>query len=83
MSPAARSLAVFAAYPAAMGVGFLLAPNRSLGLFGFEPTSEPWVRVLAVLGLLLGYLLPQFFAFAAVDWAGAAATTRARAGTRH
>ncbi|CAN5861885.1 hypothetical protein BH20ACT6_BH20ACT6_11350 [soil metagenome] len=36
--------------------------------------------IFALVGV--GYHLPQFFVFAAVDWAGAAATTRARVRTR-
>ena len=55
MSKAARSLYVFAIYLIVIGLGFLLMPNLVLPLFGFPETSEPWIRVMAMLLLLLAY----------------------------
>ncbi len=55
MSKAARSLYVFAIYLIVIGLGFLLMPNLVLPLFGFPETSEPWIRVMAMLLLFLAY----------------------------
>ena len=53
MSKAARSLFVFGIYLIVIGLGFLVMPNTPLALFGFPPTSEVWIRVMAVLLLIL------------------------------
>ena len=55
MSKAARSLFVFAIYLIVIGLGFLILPNTVLGLFGFPETTEPWIRVMAMLLLFLAY----------------------------
>jgi hypothetical protein len=55
VSKAAISLFVFAIYLVLIGLGFLLAPNLMLGLFGFPATTEPWIRVMAMLLLILAY----------------------------
>ncbi|MGB2927400.1 MAG: hypothetical protein WBB70_00655 [Desulfobacterales bacterium] len=55
MSKAARSLFVFGLYLIVIGLGFLVMPNLVLRLFGFPETSEPWIRVMAMLLLFLAY----------------------------
>ena len=55
MSKAAISVLVFAIYLALIGLGFLLVPNTLLGLFGFPDTTEVWIRVMAMLLLILVY----------------------------
>ena len=55
MSKAARSLFVFGIYLIVIGLGFLVMPNLVLRLFGFPETSEPWIRVMAMLLLFLAY----------------------------
>ncbi len=55
MSKAARSLFVFGIYLIVIGLGFILTPNLVLRLFGFPETSEPWIRVMAMLLLFLAY----------------------------
>jgi hypothetical protein len=59
MSKAAISILVFGIYLVLIGLGFLLAPNLVLGLFGFPATTEPWIRVVAVLVLILAYYYIQ------------------------
>jgi len=54
MSPAARSIFVYGFYMIASGVSFALAPNAFLSLAGLPPTSEPWIRVFALLVTILG-----------------------------
>ena len=55
MSKAARSLFVFGVYLIIIGLGFLVMPNLVLRLFGFPETSEPWIRVMAMLLLFTAY----------------------------
>ncbi|MCJ7739268.1 MAG: hypothetical protein MUQ10_18470 [Anaerolineae bacterium] len=55
MSKAAKSLYVFAIYLVVIGLGFMAMPNLVLPLFGFAETSEPWIRVMAMLLILLAY----------------------------
>lgn len=53
MTPAARSVQVFGWYVVVLGLTTLLVPNILLGLFGLEPTTEPWIRVVGTLLLPL------------------------------
>ena len=55
MSRAAVSMFAFAVYLFVLGVVLLVAPNVLLGIFGFEPTTEVWVRIVGMLVVLLGY----------------------------
>ena len=59
MSKAATSVLVFGVYLIVLGLVFLLAPNLPLGLLGFPATTEPWIRVMAVLLLILAYYYIQ------------------------
>ncbi|MBW1784279.1 MAG: hypothetical protein JRL30_26505 [Deltaproteobacteria bacterium] len=59
MSKAALSIFVFGIYLAIIGLGFLLIPNTILGVFGIPPTTEPWIRVVATILLILSYYLIQ------------------------
>jgi hypothetical protein len=59
MSQAAIRLLVFGIYVVLNGLGFLLAPNTALGLFGFPATTEPWIHVVGMLSLILGYFYIQ------------------------
>lgn len=54
MSPAARSLRVFALYLGLTAVTLLLAPNMLLEAFGLPPTSEVWIRVIGMVTAFLG-----------------------------
>jgi hypothetical protein len=59
MSRAAISVIVWGIYLLAMGMAFLLAPQVALPLFGFAPSDEVWVRMVAMLSLVLGYFYIQ------------------------
>ena len=59
MSKSATSVLVFGIYLIVIGLGFLLMPNTVLDLFGFPTTTEPWIRVVAMLLLLLAYYYIQ------------------------
>lgn len=55
MQSPAFTIKVFGVYGALTGVGLLLSPNLVLGLFGFAPAVEIWIRVVGALALILGY----------------------------
>jgi hypothetical protein len=42
-----------------MGAVFLLVPNLALPLFGYAPTQEIWIRIVAMLSLALAYFYLQ------------------------
>jgi len=37
-----------------MGLGMIALPNILLGLFGFEPTNEVWIRMLGIFTFTAG-----------------------------
>lgn len=55
MSKTAKTIFAYGIYATGAGLGFLFAPNICLGLFGFEPTSEHWIRIVAILTLGIAY----------------------------
>ena len=55
MSSAAKSMLVFGIYLVVIGLGFLVVPNTLLALFGLPPTNEPWIRVMGLVVLTVGY----------------------------
>jgi hypothetical protein len=55
MSKSALSVMVFGGYLVGMGAGFLILPNTVLGLLGFPPSGDVWIRILGVLALILAY----------------------------
>jgi hypothetical protein len=59
MSPAARSVFAWGLYMGVVGAIFLLVPNAALPLFGFAPTNEIWIRMVAMLALALAYFYWQ------------------------
>lgn len=54
MTHAGRSLFAFGIYMLGLGMVLLVAPNFLLGMFGFPPTAEVWIRVVGMLVLFLG-----------------------------
>lgn len=55
MSPAAKSLFVFAIYLCGLGLALLLVPNLLLRAFGVPPTNEVWIRINGMLVLCLSF----------------------------
>jgi hypothetical protein len=55
MSKSASSVLVFGVYLVFLGLGFLIMPNTLLPIFGVETTEEVWIRVVAMLVLILAY----------------------------
>ena len=54
MSRAAVSLFVFGIYLLLLGSVLTIVPNALLALFGLPPTHDVWIRVVAMLVLILG-----------------------------
>ena len=54
MSRASLSLLVFGVYLLVLGGLLTTVPNTLLGWFGLPPTDEVWIRVVAMLVLILG-----------------------------
>src|SRR5437879_12226221 len=54
MTPAARSIRVFAVYLLLLALVLLIAPNPLLQAFGLPPTSEVWIRVVGMLVAFAG-----------------------------
>jgi hypothetical protein len=59
MSNAAKSVLVFGIYLVVVGLVFLVVPNLGLTLFGLPPTTEPWIRVVGLIVVRVGYLYVQ------------------------
>ena len=55
MRSSAFTIKAFGVYILLTGLGLLLTPSLILGLFGFAPTTEIWIRVLGALAIVLGY----------------------------
>jgi hypothetical protein len=50
------SLYVQAAYVLLTGLQLIFIPNIILGIFGLEPTTEVWIRILGIIVLTLAIL---------------------------
>ena len=55
MSKSAISIYVFGIYLGVMGLGFLFFPDTVLGLFGISSGTGLWIRISAMLILILSY----------------------------
>jgi hypothetical protein len=55
MSNGARSVFIFAIYMVLLGITLMLVPNVLLTLFALPATDEVWIRVVAMLVLLLAF----------------------------
>lgn len=55
MSKPAKSMFFFGVYVVIAGLGFLIIPNTLLSLLGLQETTEPWIRILGFIALILGY----------------------------
>jgi hypothetical protein len=55
MRSVATSLLVFGIYLILGGLGFAFAPDLALGMFGLPASTEPWIRVVGALMLVLGF----------------------------
>lgn len=55
MKSAAFTIKAFGVYAMLTGVVLATVPNLLLGLLGFPPAQEIWVRVLGALAVVLGY----------------------------
>lgn len=56
MSATANSIFYYSFYMLGMGLGLFFIPNLILGIFGFAPTTEVWVRLLGLFAFCAGML---------------------------
>ena len=55
MSKTAKTIMAYGIYALGAGAGFLFFPNTILEPFGFEPRTDHWILVVAILTLGLAY----------------------------
>jgi len=56
MTSTAKSIFYYSFYMMGMGLGLLLIPNMLLGVFGFDPTNDIWIRILGLFAFCAGML---------------------------
>ena len=56
MSAAARSIHVFGIYLVVIGGILMGSPNTLLSILGIASTTEPWIRILGMLVMVIGLL---------------------------
>ena len=56
MTSTAKSIFYYSFYMLGMGLSLLFIPNLMLGVFGFPPTSDIWIRVLGLFAFCAGML---------------------------
>ena len=56
MTTTAKSVFYYSFYMLGMGLGLLFIPNLILGIFGFSPTNDIWIRVLGLFTFCAGML---------------------------
>ena len=54
MTNAAKTVYYFGFYLLLTGITLIFTPNMLLSMFGFDPTSEVWVRVVGSLAFVIG-----------------------------
>ena len=67
MNASQKSVQYFGMYLVLLGLVLLVVPNLLLQAFGFEPTGEPWIRVVGVVVAPLG---AYYIACARANYAG-------------
>jgi len=56
MTPIAKSIFYYSFYMMGTGLGLLFIPNMILGVFGFAPTNDIWIRILGLFAFCAGML---------------------------
>src|SRR3972149_2934893 len=54
MTSTAKSIFYYSFYMMGVGSGLLLIPNMLLGVFGFDPTNDIWIRILGLFAFCAG-----------------------------
>lgn len=55
MDATAFSIYAFGTYEIMAGLGFLAFPNSILSFLRMEKSIEPWIRIVGILAILIGY----------------------------
>jgi len=56
MTSTAKSIFYYSFYMLGMGLGLLFIPNLILGIFGFDPAKNIWIRILGLFTFCAGML---------------------------
>lgn len=56
MTSTARSILYYSFYMMGIGLILFFTPNLILGIFGFPPTNDVWIRILGLLSFCAGVL---------------------------
>lgn len=56
MTSTAKSIFYYSFYMIGMGLILYFNPNLVLGIFGFEPTTDVWIRILGLFAVCAGML---------------------------
>jgi hypothetical protein len=56
MTSTAKSVFYYSFYMMGMGLGLLLIPHLILGIFGFAPVNDLWIRILGLFSVCAGML---------------------------
>ena len=55
MNQSTLSMMVFGLYISVLGLVFMIVPNPIITLFGFEPVTDIWIRIVGLILVILGY----------------------------
>ena len=55
MNQSTLSMAVFGVYISLLGSALMIIPNPIITLFGFEPVTDIWIRILGLILVILAY----------------------------
>jgi hypothetical protein len=55
MKNSTLSMLVFASYLAVLGILFAIIPNTVITLFGFDPVTDVWIRIMGMILVILAY----------------------------
>ena len=75
------SLTVQSVYVLLTGLQLIFVPNMLLGMFGFDPTSEIWIKVLGLVVLSLVFCYYNVGKYGSVEVVRATVWMRALVGT--
>lgn len=56
MTATANSIFYYSFYMMSMGLALLFIPNLLLGVFGFAPSNDAWIRILGLFAICAGLL---------------------------
>lgn len=55
MNKSTLSIVIFGVYMSILGLLFITIPNQVMTLFGLEPVTDIWIRIVGLLLVILGF----------------------------